>query len=91
MVLYRYAQHMKYDVSLVKGLNDYTDSDQVSGYAIRAMQWAAANGIVHGTGSTTLSPKGSATRSQVAVILMRFEEKIAVPAEQQKEEGTKTK
>ena len=55
------------------------------------MQWAAANGIVHGTGSTTLSPKGSATRSQVAVILMRFEEKIAVPAEQQKEEGTKTK
>ena len=91
VVLYRYAQHMKYDVSLVKGLNDYTDSDQVSGYAIRAMQWAVANGIINGTSSTTLSPQGSATRSQVAVILMRFDEEIAVPAEQQKEEGTKTK
>ena len=91
VVLYRYAQHMKYDVSLVKGLNDYTDSNQVSSYAVRAMQWAVANGIINGTSSTTLSPQGSATRSQVAVILMRFDEEIAVPAEQQKEEGTKTK
>ena len=90
-ILYRYAQHMEYDVSLVKGLNDYTDSNQVSSYAVRAMQWAVANGIINGTSSTTLSPQGSATRSQVAVILMRFDEEIAVPAEQQKEEGTKTK
>ena len=90
-ILYRYAQHMEYDVSLVKGLNDYTDSNQVSSYAVRAMQWAVANEIIYGTSSTTLSPQGSATRSQVAVILMRFDEEIAVPAEQQKEEGTKTK
>ena len=90
-ILYRYAQHMEYDVSLVKGLNDYTDSNQVSSYAVRAMQWAVANGIINGTSSTTLSPQGSATRSQVAVILMRFDEEIAVPAEQQKEEGTETK
>ena len=90
-ILYRYAQHMEYDVSLVKGLNDYTDSNQVSSYAVRAMQWAVANGIINGTSSTTLSSQGSATRSQVAVILMRFDEEIAVPAEQQKEEGTKTK
>ena len=90
-ILYRYAQHMEYDVSLVKGLNDYTDSNQVSSYAVRAMQWAVANGIINGTSSTTLSPQGSATRSQVAVILMRFDEEIAVPAEQKKEEGTETK
>ncbi len=36
------------------------------------MQWACAEGLIHGTGSTTLSPKGKALRAQVAVILMRY-------------------
>ena len=55
------------------------------------MQWAVANGIINGTSSTTLSPQGRAPRSQEAVILMRFDEEIAVPAEHPKEEGTQTK
>ena len=90
-ILYRYAQHMKYDVSLVKGLNDYTDSNQVSSYAVRAMQWAVANGIINGTSSTTLSPEGRATRSQAAVLLLRFDEKIAVLAERQKKGASEKK
>ena len=48
---------------------------QVSSYALAALQWAKAEGLVNGT-DTTLTPDGSATRAQVAVILMRFCETI---------------
>ena len=78
----RYAKSKDYDTSLVKDIGGFTDSDQVASYAKRALQWAYANGIIGGTSETTLSPKGSATRSQVATILMRFDEKIIVPAQE---------
>lgn len=41
------------------------------------MQWANAEGLITGVTSTTLNPKDSATRAQVATILMRFVENIA--------------
>lgn len=43
---------------------------------IPAMQWACGAGIVTGTSESTLSPQGSATRAQVAAVLMRFCEYI---------------
>jgi hypothetical protein len=81
-ILFRYAKSKDYDTSLVKDIGGFTDSGQVASYAKRALQWAYANGIIGGTSETTLSPKGSATRSQVATILMRFDEKIIVPAQE---------
>ena len=42
------------------------------------MQWANENGLITGMTATTLAPKGSATRAQVATILMRFCEDIAL-------------
>lgn len=85
--LYRYAQYKKYDVSLVKDLNNFTDSSQVSQYAVRPMQWAFATELISGTSKTTLNPKGSATRAQVAVVLMRFDETIVTPGEEKKSEA----
>ena len=41
------------------------------------MQWANAEGLISGISSTVLDPQGSATRAQVATILMRFCENIA--------------
>ena len=48
------------------------DAAQVAEYAIPAFQWAVGAGIINGTTATTLSPKGSATRGQVAAILHRY-------------------
>lgn len=77
-ILYRYAQYKGYDVSVGgMSLNEYTDASQISAYATTAMQWANENGLVTGVTSTTLEPQGSATRAQVATILMRFVENIA--------------
>ena len=82
-ILYNYAKYKGYDVSLVKGLDQFTDSGTVGSYAVRAMQWAVANGIITGTSDTTLSPKGASTRAQVAVVLMRFDESVVAPAEKE--------
>ena len=45
------------------------------------MQWANANGIVNGMTETTLAPQGTATRAQVATMLMNFCENVAAKAE----------
>ena len=76
-ILYRYAQYKGYDVTAKADLSMFTDAAQVSTYATDAMAWANASGLISGTSATTLSPAGSATRAQVATILMRFCENIA--------------
>ena len=47
-ILYRYAQYKKYDVSGAKSLDGYTDAQSVSSYAVPALQWANAAGVVTG-------------------------------------------
>ena len=73
-ILYRYAQYKGCDVSVGEDTNilSYTDVAQVASYAVPAFQWAVGAGIINGTAATTLSPKGSATRGQVAAILHRY-------------------
>ena len=73
-ILYRYTVYKGYDVSIGKDTNilSYADFADLSEYAIPAMQWACGAGIVTGTSESTLSPQGSATRAQVAAMLMRF-------------------
>ena len=53
-------------------LTGFTDADQVASYATDAMKWAIGEGLISGTTETTLSPKATATRAQVATILMRY-------------------
>ena len=57
-------------------ISQYSDYYQVADYAASGFAWAVANKIVSGTGSTTLSPRGTATRAQVAVILVRYLENV---------------
>lgn len=80
-ILYRYAQLKGYDVTEKADLTGYTDSASISGYAVEAMQWANANGIVNGMTETTLAPQGTAIRAQVATMLMNFCENVAAKAE----------
>lgn len=75
-ILYRYAQYKKYDVSGAKSLDGYTDAQSVSSYAVPALQWANAVGVVTGKSGNKLDPKGNATRAEVAAMLMRFCENV---------------
>ena len=57
-------------------LDRFSDKDQVADYAVNAFSWAISNSVVSGTSNTTLSPQGTATRAQMAVILTRYIEKV---------------
>ena len=70
-MLYRYAEAEGYDVSAAADLSGYPDAGKVQPYAQEAMSWAVAEGIVEGMDGN-LNPAGSATRAQIATILMRF-------------------
>ncbi|MCI8539361.1 MAG: hypothetical protein HFF18_12000 [Oscillospiraceae bacterium] len=76
VILYRYAQLKGYDTTARANLSGFTDAPSVSGYAVEAMQWAVAVGLIKGKTETTLVPSGSATRAEVAAILMRFCENV---------------
>lgn len=78
VILYRYAQNKDYDVAARADLSAFPDRYAVSAYAVEAMQWAVAEGLIKGTaasnGSTILSPKGNTSCAEMATILMRFVE-----------------
>ena len=76
--LYRYASYCDPDLADHGALPDFPDKGTVSSYAEEALVWACGEGLINGVkdGSTTyLRPKASATRAQVAAILMRYMEK----------------
>ncbi len=76
LILYRYAGYKGYDVTSSAELTVYADSGNISPWATAAISWATAEGLITGLTETTLVPSGSATRAQVAAILMRFVEKV---------------
>ncbi|MDE7245020.1 MAG: S-layer homology domain-containing protein, partial [Oscillospiraceae bacterium] len=53
----------------------FSDSSSVSGYALTAVRWAAMNGILQGT-NRKLNPKETATRAEVATMVIRYAEFI---------------
>ena len=71
-VLYRYAEGMGYDVSAQADLSGFPDADQIQSYATQALSWAVAEGLLQGFEDDSLQPGGTATRAQIATILMRF-------------------
>ena len=77
LIIYRFAKIQGYDVSNAADLTSFTDADEVSDWAIEALSWASKTELVKGTNESTLSPKATATRAQVAAIFMRFCETFA--------------
>ena len=78
-ILYNYAHSRGYDVSARADLTAFPDAASVSGWAKNALSWANAAGLINGTvrdGQTILDPQGSASRAQVAMILMNYVEHV---------------
>lgn len=78
-ILYNYAHSKGYDVSARADLTAFPDAGSVSGWAEKALSWANAAGLINGTvrdGQTILDPQGSASRAQVAMILMNYVEHV---------------
>lgn len=78
-VLWRYAKHKGYDVSVGEESNilSYGDAFEISEFAIPAMQWACDAGIIEGKGAPTgqiLDPFGETSRAELSAVLLRASE-----------------
>lgn len=72
-VLYRYSQMTGGGFSEAWGFEpNFTDFDHVADWAYEAVCWMTMNGILQGTENHMLLPQETATRAQVATILMRL-------------------
>ena len=80
VMMYRYADYKKYDISKSTDISSFSDAGQVSEFAEKAMKWAVENGIIEGKkntdGSYRLDPQGSTSRAECAIIIQRFMEKF---------------
>lgn len=72
-ILCNYSAYKGEDTSARADLSKYSDVSAVSGWAKNALSWANAKGLVNGVTTTTLEPKGAATRAQVAAIIERYQ------------------
>ena len=75
-ILYRYAEYKGIDVSSRADLSTFTDGTTVSPWAQDVVQWAVAEKLMSGNGNE-LQPKGTASRAQVATVLMNYCENVA--------------
>lgn len=77
LILYGYARYKGYDTSASVSLSGYADRDSVAVWAADSMGWAVSEGLISGRPGGYLDPAGTATRAEVAQILMNFCEDLA--------------
>jgi hypothetical protein len=53
-------------------LSNFDDADRIQPYALEAFQWAVAKGIIMGTSDTTLEPRATTNRAQLAMMVHRM-------------------
>ncbi|MDR2357697.1 MAG: S-layer homology domain-containing protein [Oscillospiraceae bacterium] len=90
VIMYRYALYKGIDADAVGGeeaLGAFSDGGDVSEYAVPAVRWASALGIVNGSDGMLL-PGRTATRAQVAQIILNFCEKIITQDVEVRNDGT---
>jgi len=81
-LMMRYAIYKGIELAPGASLASFADAGKVQHWSEKAVAWAVAAGIISGNKQGdvyTLAPQASATRAQVASILMRFIENVLQP------------
>lgn len=72
-ILSRYAQYKGYETSVSYDyLSTYGDASSASAYAREALNWAVARGVIDGQSGGVLAPTATASRAEVAQVLMNY-------------------
>jgi hypothetical protein len=72
-LFFRHATHKGADTSARGDLGTFSDGGRTSAWAAEALAWAGGAGLINGMGDGTLAPQGTATRAQVAQMLLNYE------------------
>ena len=77
LILMNYARYKGYSTKKANDLDKFSDAGEINAWALDALRWANAEGMMSGRGEDTIAPLGTATRAEAATILMRFLENHA--------------
>ena len=77
-MLYQYARISGMDVSGREDITGFRDAAQISPYAVDAVRWAVANGVMSGTAQGKLAPQNPATRAQTVKLLVNFMDRAGI-------------
>ena len=72
-MLYRYMGSPKVSEN---GLDSFTDSTATSDWAVDAMNWAISVGLLQGDAEGTIRPGDTATRAEIAALMVRFVDNV---------------
>lgn len=75
-IIYRYAGYKNIERNVRGDLSAFTDGGATSDWATTAMEWAVGAKVLTGREDGSLDPTGTATRAEVAQILMNFCETV---------------
>ena len=74
--LYNYTKKKGNNLPQLSYLDQYSDKNEISTWAVDGMRWAVGAGIISGTTLRSLSPKREATRAEVAVVIKKYADTI---------------
>lgn len=75
VILQNFCRYQNKKTDARADISAFADNKKVSSWAVDAMKWAVAEGLISGResdGKRTLDPQGNATRAEVSSILMRY-------------------
>ena len=72
VILYQYAEYKELDISATISLSGYVDMKDISNWALDAMKWAVAIGIIEAHSANRTAPRGTSTRAEIAMIFKRY-------------------
>ena len=75
-ILYRYAGYKGIDAVTMEENLHFDDTNEISEYAISAMNWIVGREIIKGYEDNTVRPQNNATRAEAAAMLQRFIERL---------------
>ena len=70
--MYNYAKYKGYSLEGEADLSQFTDSGDISDWAVDTMKWAVANKIFIGNGDGTITPIADTIRGEAAQIVTNF-------------------
>ena len=80
-MMFRYANYTKHrDTSARKNLDSFPDGNKVQEFAVDAVKWCVAEGIISGKGEEPkiLDPQGSTVRAEAATIISRYTKPVII-------------
>ena len=79
VIFYRYTKDYKKQPTNARAdLSTFADRAEIGAWSADAISWAVAEGLMTGMPGNLFAPAGTATRAQIATVLMRYVEKNRV-------------